>query len=275
MRRSSSSTFSNASGIVAIVLMGFPVYWMITTSFKPKGDILSTNPTLLPRSFTLSNYVEAVTKEGFVRALINSLIVVFFTVTISLFVALFASIAVARMNFKGKRTYVATILLVQMLPLSALLIPIYLLLSRFNLTDKLSGVVLTYLAFVLPFVIWTLRGFLVNIPAELEEAALVDGCTKPQAYRLVLFPLMAPGLVATAIFAFIQAWNEFLLAYILLSSQDNATMPIWLAGFTNRFGTDWGPLMAASTLTALPVVIFFTRIQDKIATGVTAGAVKG
>jgi N,N'-diacetylchitobiose transport system permease protein len=275
VRRSSSSTFSNASGIVAIVLMGFPVYWMITTSFKPKGDILSTNPTLLPRSFTLSNYVEAVTKEGFVRALINSLIVVFFTVTISLFVALFASIAVARMKFKGKRTYVATILLVQMLPLSALLIPIYLLLSRFNLTDKLSGVVLTYLAFVLPFVIWTLRGFLVNIPAELEEAALVDGCTKPQAYRLVLFPLMAPGLVATAIFAFIQAWNEFLLAYILLSSQDNATMPIWLAGFTNRFGTDWGPLMAASTLTALPVVIFFTRIQDKIATGVTAGAVKG
>ena len=275
MKRSSSSIFSNASGIVAIVLMGFPVYWMITTSFKPKGDILSTNPTLLPRSFTLSNYVEAVTKEGFVRALINSLIVVFFTVTISLFVALFASIAVARMKFKGKRTYVATILLVQMLPLSALLIPIYLLLSRFNLTDKLSGVVLTYLAFVLPFVIWTLRGFLVNIPAELEEAALVDGCTRPQAYRLVLFPLMAPGLVATAIFAFIQAWNEFLLAYILLSSQDNATMPIWLAGFTNRFGTDWGPLMAASTLTALPVVIFFTRIQDKIATGVTAGAVKG
>ena len=275
MKRSSSSIFSNASGIVAIVLMGFPVYWMITTSFKPKGDILSTDPTLLPRSLTLSNYVVAVTKEGFVRALINSLIVVFFTVTISLFVALFASIAVARMKFKGKRTYVATILLVQMLPLSALLIPIYLLLSRFNLTDKLSGVILTYLAFVLPFVIWTLRGFLVNIPAELEEAALVDGCTRPQAYRLVLFPLMAPGLVATAIFAFIQAWNEFLLAYILLSSQDNVTMPIWLAGFTNRFGTDWGPLMAASTLTALPVVIFFTRIQDKIATGVTAGAVKG
>ena len=275
MKRSSSSIFSNISGIFAIVLMGFPVYWMITTSFKPKGDILSTNPTVLPRSFTLSNYVEAVTKEGFVRALLNSLIVVFFTVTISLAIALFASIAVARMKFKGKRIYVASILLVQMLPLAALLIPIYLLLSRFNLTDRLSGVVLTYLAFVLPFVIWTLRGFLVNIPAELEEAALVDGCTKPQAYRLVLFPLMAPGLVATAIFAFIQAWNEFLLAYILLSSQDNATMPIWLAGFTNRFGTDWGPLMAASTLTALPVVIFFAKIQDKIATGVTAGAVKG
>ena len=275
MKRPNSSTFSNISGLFAIVLMGFPVYWMVSTSFKPKGDILSTDPTLFPRSFSLSNYTEAITKEGFTQALWNSVIVVVFTVAISLFVALFASIAVARMKFKGKRIYVASILMVQMLPLSALLIPLYLLLSKLNLTDKLAGVVLTYIAFILPFVVWTLRGFLINIPVELEEAALVDGCTKPQAYRLVLFPLMAPGLVATAIFAFIQAWNEFLLAYILLSSQDKATMPIWLAGFTNRFGTDWGPLMAASTITAIPVVIFFSLIQDKIATGVTAGAVKG
>jgi N,N'-diacetylchitobiose transport system permease protein len=275
MMRKSSSLFSNVSGVIAILLMGFPVYWMITTSFKPKEDILSTNPTLIPRSFSLSNYTQAVTKEGFMQALLNSLIVVFFTVVISIFVALFASIAVARMRFRGKQIYIASILIVQMLPLAALLIPLYLLLSKLQLTDKLAGVVLTYIAFVLPFVIWTLRGFLINIPAELEEAGLVDGCTRPQVYRMILFPLMAPGLVATSVFAFIQAWNEFLLAYILLSSQDKATMPIWLAGFTNRFGTDWGPLMAASTLTALPVVIFFSLIQNKIATGVTAGAVKG
>jgi N,N'-diacetylchitobiose transport system permease protein len=273
--RKSSSLFSNISGVIAIILMGFPVYWMITTSFKPKEDILSTTPTLIPHSFSLSNYTQAVTKEGFMQALLNSLIVVFFTVVVSIFVALFASIAVARMKFRGKQIYIASILIVQMLPLSALLIPLYLLLSKLQLTDKLGGVVLTYIAFVLPFVIWTLRGFLINIPVELEEAGLVDGCTRPQVYRKILFPLMAPGLVATSVFAFIQAWNEFLLAYILLSSQDKATMPIWLAGFTNRFGTDWGPLMAASTLTALPVVIFFSLIQNKIATGVTAGAVKG
>jgi N,N'-diacetylchitobiose transport system permease protein len=273
--RKSSSLFSNISGVIAIILMGFPVYWMITTSFKPKEDILSTTPTLIPHSFSLSNYTQAVTKEGFMQALLNSLIVVFFTVVISIFVALFASIAVARMKFRGKQIYIASILIVQMLPLAALLIPLYLLLSKLQLTDRLGGVVLTYIAFVLPFVIWTLRGFLINIPVELEEAGLVDGCTRPQVYRKILFPLMAPGLVATSVFAFIQAWNEFLLAYILLSSQDKATMPIWLAGFTNRFGTDWGPLMAASTLTALPVVIFFSLIQNKIATGVTAGAVKG
>ena len=152
MKRSSSSIYSNISGLVAIILMGFPVYWMVTTSFKPKGDILSTNPTIIPRSFSFNNYVEAVTKEGFLRALINSVIVVFFTVIISLFVALFASIAVARMKFRGKRTYVASILLVQMLPLAALLIPLYLLLSKLNLTDKLAGVILTYIAFVLPLV---------------------------------------------------------------------------------------------------------------------------
>ena len=275
MKRNRSSKFANILGIVAIVFMGFPVYWMITTSFKPKDQILTVNPSLIPHAFTFSNYIQAITKDGFLRALWNSVIVVFFTVIISLFVALFAAIAVARMNFRGKRIYIASILLVQMLPLTALLIPLFLLLTKLNLTDKLAGVILTYVAFVLPFVVWTLRGFLINIPIELEEAALTDGCSRPQAYRWVLFPLMAPGLVATAIFAFIQAWNEFLLAYILLSSPEKATMPVWLAGYTNRFGTDWGPLMAASTMAAIPVVIFFSLVQNRITTGITAGAVKG
>jgi N,N'-diacetylchitobiose transport system permease protein len=275
MKSSRSSKFANIAGIFAIVFMGFPVYWMVTTSFKPKDEILTVSPSLIPHSFTLANYIQAITKDGFLQALWNSVIVVFFTVIISITVALFAAIAVARMQFRGKRIYIASILLVQMLPLTALLIPLFLLLTKLNLTDKLFGVILTYVAFVLPFVVWTLRGFLVNIPTELEEAALVDGCTKPQAYRRILFPLMAPGLVATAIFAFIQAWNEFLLAYILLSSPAKATMPVWLAGYTNRFGTDWGPLMAASTIAAIPVVIFFSLIQNRIATGITAGAVKG
>jgi N,N'-diacetylchitobiose transport system permease protein len=275
MKSSRSSKFANIAGIFAIVFMGFPVYWMVTTSFKPKDEILTVSPSLIPHSFTLANYIQAITKDGFLQALWNSVIVVFFTVIISITVALFAAIAVARMQFRGKRIYIASILLVQMLPLTALLIPLFLLLTKLNLTDKLFGVILTYVAFVLPFVVWTLRGFLVNIPTELEEAALVDGCTKPQAYRRILFPLMAPGLVATAIFAFIQAWNEFLLAYILLSSPAKATMPVWLAGYTNRFGPDWGPLMAASTIAAIPVVIFFSLIQNRIATGITAGAVKG
>lgn len=273
--KSKSSIFANFLGLFFIILMGFPVYWMVTTSLKKPEEVISTEPTLIPRSLSLENYREAFSREGFFSSLQNSLIVVLVTVLISLILATFASIAIARMRFKGKRIFITSLLVIQMLPLTALIIPLFLLLTKLHLTNKLSGLSITYVAFILPFTIWTLRGFLANIPAELEDAALVDGCNKVQAYRFVLMPLMAPGLVATAIFAFIQAWNEFLLAYIIMQSQDKLTLPVWLAGFTTRTGTDWGPLMAASTVTALPVVIFFSLIQKRIATGVTAGAVKG
>jgi N,N'-diacetylchitobiose transport system permease protein len=270
-----SSVFSNIAGLVSIVLMGFPVYWMLTTSFKKREDVLSTEPRILPESFTLDSYREAFSREGFYSSLRNSLIVVLITVLISLFLATFASVAIARMKFRGKRSFITTLLIVQMLPLSALIIPLFLLLTKLQVTNTIGGLAITYVAFILPFTIWTLRGFLANIPYDIEEASLVDGCTRLQAYRYVLLPLMAPGLVATAIFAFIQAWNEFLLAYIIMQSQDKLTLPVWLAGFTTRTGTDWGPLMAASTVTAIPVVIFFSLIQKRIATGVTSGAVKG
>lgn len=270
-----SSIFANVSGVISIILMGFPVYWMVSTSFKRREDVLSTEPRLLPTSLTLDNYRDAFSREGFYTSLKNSLIVVGITVAISLFLATFASIAIARTKFKGKRTFITALLVVQMLPLSALIIPLFLLLTRLQLTNTTGGLALTYVAFILPFTIWTLRGFLANIPIDVEEAALVDGCSRVQAYRHVLLPLMAPGLVATAIFAFIQAWNEFLLAYIIMQSQEKLTLPVWLAGFTTRTGTDWGPLMAASTVTSIPVVVFFTLIQKRIATGVTSGAVKG
>lgn len=270
-----SSLFANISGVFAIILMGFPVYWMVSTSFKKREEVLSVEPKFLPSTFTLDNYRDAFSREGFSTSLRNSIVVVLITVAISLLLATFASVAIARTKFRGKKTFITSLLVVQMLPLSALIIPLFLLLTKLQLTNKIGGLAITYVAFILPFTIWTLRGFLANIPVDIEEAALVDGCTRFQAYRHVLMPLMAPGLVATAIFAFIQAWNEFLLAYIIMQSQDNLTLPVWLAGFTTRTGTDWGPLMAASTVVALPVVIFFSLIQKRIATGVTSGAVKG
>lgn len=270
-----SSIFANISGVFATVLMGFPVYWMVSTSLKKQEEVISVNPKFLPSSLTLDNYRDAFAREGFSTSLRNSIIVVFITIVISLFLATFASVAIARTKFRGKKSFITSLLIVQMLPLSALIIPLFLLLTKLQLTNKLGGLAITYVAFILPFTIWTLRGFLANIPVDIEEAALVDGCTRTQAYRYVLLPLMAPGLVATAIFAFIQAWNEFLLAYIIMQSQDNLTLPVWLASFTTRTGTDWGPLMAASTVVAIPVVLFFSLIQKRIATGVTSGAVKG
>jgi N,N'-diacetylchitobiose transport system permease protein len=139
----------------------------------------------------------------------------------------------------------------------------------------LSGVIITYMTFVLPFAIWTLRGFILGVPRELEEAAMVDGTTRFGAFVRILLPLVAPGLVATSIFAFIQAWNEYIIAYVLLSSPEKQTLTVWLASFTTNRGTEWGPLMAGATLTAVPVVIFFLIVQRRIAFGLTAGAVRG
>jgi N,N'-diacetylchitobiose transport system permease protein len=156
-----------------------------------------------------------------------------------------------------------------------MVIPLYLLLNSVGQTDKLTGVIVTYLAFVLPFTVWTLRGFVAGVPVDLEEAAMVDGCTRLQAFRRIVFPLVAPGLVATSVYAFIQAWNEYVLAYVMLSSPEKQTLTVWLASFTTQKGTEWGPLMAASCLTALPVVVFFLILQGRIATGLTTGAVKG
>lgn len=275
MKKSRFSILPNTAAILVILLFGFPVYWMVVTSFKPTESILTVKPEFWPSSPTFSNYSSAFHRDFFSTAVKNSLIVVFVTVFISLAIALLASIAVARTEFKGKKAYIVILLIVQMFPLIALIIPLFVLLSNAGLSDTLPGVIIAYTAFVLPFVIWTLRGFLLGIPIELEEAALMDGCTRPQAYRRILFPLMAPGLVATATFAFIQAWNEFLLAYILTSSENKATLPVWLAGFTTRTGTDWGPLMAASTIASIPVVIGFLAVQSKVSTGLTAGAVKG
>ncbi len=266
---------ANIIGFVFLVFMGFPVYWMVTTAFKLPKDVLRADQKLWPTSFSLDNFRMAFSRDYFVQSIMNSLIVVSVTVVVSLFLALLASIAVARTNFRGRSALVVMILIVQMVPLTALIIPLFLQLSSLGLVNRLPGVILTYIAFVLPFVIWTLRGFLAGIPVELEEAALVDGCSRPQAYRRILFPLLAPGLVATGIYAFIQAWNEFLLAYIIISSQDKQTLPVWLAGFTSSTGTDWGPLMAASVVAAIPAVVLFSFAQKRLAVGVTAGAVKG
>jgi N,N'-diacetylchitobiose transport system permease protein len=163
-----------------------------------------------------------------------------------------------------------------MLPQVGLIIPLYVVLAKYHLTNALLGVVLVYLTFLLPFAVWTLRGFILGIPKELEEAAMVDGSSRVGAFVRILLPLVAPGLVATAVFAFITAWNEYIFAYVILNDQSRQTLTVWLASFygTSR-STDWGALMAASTLTALPAVVFFLILQRKIRFGLTAGAVKG
>jgi N,N'-diacetylchitobiose transport system permease protein len=265
----------NALGLFVLLVMVFPVYWMISTAFKPGHDILSYTPQWLPTHPTLSNFTDAVHQQFFWDAVKNSLIVVSVVVALSLVLAFLAALALAKFNFYGRKPFIVLILGVQMVPLAALIIPLYILMSRLDQVDKLSGVIVMYLTFVLPFAVWTLRGFLLGVPKELEESAMVDGATRFGAFVRVLLPLLGPGLVATSIFAFIQAWNEFIIAYVFLHTPEKQTLMVWLASFTTLRGTEWGPLMAGATLCSLPVIVFFLLVQRRIMFGLTAGAVKG
>jgi N,N'-diacetylchitobiose transport system permease protein len=265
----------NALGLVVLLVMVFPVYWMVATAFKPGHDILSYTPQWFPAHPTLSNFTDAVHQPFFWDAVKNSLIVVTVVVALSLVLAFLAALALAKFNFYGRKAFIVIILGVQMVPLAALIIPLYILMSRLGQVDKLSGVIVMYLTFVLPFAVWTLRGFLLGVPKELEESAMVDGTTRFGAFVRILLPLVGPGLVATSIFAFIQAWNEFIIAYVFLHTPEKQTLMVWLASFTTLRGTEWGPLMAGATLCSLPVIVFFLLVQRRIAFGLTAGAVKG
>jgi N,N'-diacetylchitobiose transport system permease protein len=264
----------NLTGLLVFLVMVFPVYWMVSTAFKPGNDVLSYRPQWFPAHPTLASFRDAIGRPYFWDNVKNSLIVVGSVVAISVVLAFLAAVALAKFRFFGRRAVVVVIFAVQMVPLAALIIPLYIALSRVHQIDRLSGVVVTYVAFVLPFCVWTLRGFVAGVPKDLEEAAMVDGSTRFGAFVRIMLPLVAPGLVATSVFAFIQAWNEFLIAYVLLSSQDKQTLTIWLANFTTMRGTDWGSLMAGATLTAVPVVVFFVLVHRRIAFGLTAGAVK-
>ena len=267
----------NATGLVVFVVVAFPVYWMVATAFKQGQDVLSYEPVWLPRDPTLESFRDAISRPYFWSGVRNSLIVVLSVVAVSIVLAFLAALALAKFRFYGRRPFIVVIFAVQMVPLTALIIPLYIALSSVGQVDKLTGVIISYVALVLPFCVWTLRGFIGGIPRELEEAAMVDGSTRFGAFLRILLPLVGPGLVATSIFAFIQAWNEYIIAYVMLSSQEKQTVTIWLANFTTGTlrGVDWGTLMASATLTALPVVFFFILVHRRIAFGLTAGAVRG
>jgi N,N'-diacetylchitobiose transport system permease protein len=266
---------ANGIGIIVLVAMLFPIYWAVATSFKRGIDMTRVTPEWFPIPGTLLHYRDAWHKLFFLSSLRNSAIIVSLTVVIAMAVAFFAAVAVARTTFRGRRAYIVLIILVQMIPQTALIIPLFVMLSNIHLQNQLIGVTFTYLAFILPFCIWTLRGFVSNIPKDLEDAAMIDGCSRIGAFMRVTFPLIAPGLVATSIFAFIQAWNEFTFAYVIIQDNKKETATVWLASFITQEQIDWGGLMAGATMLSIPIVILFLLVQRHVATGLTAGAVKG
>jgi N,N'-diacetylchitobiose transport system permease protein len=275
-RRGRSRFVWDAIGVLLFVVLSFPVYWMIASAFKPQEELDGLTPTWFPAHPTLSHFRDAINRPFFWDGVKNSLIVVSVTVALSMVLAFLAAVALAKFRFTGRKAFIVLIIGIQMLPQAGLIIPLYVVLARYHQVNALSGVILTYMTFVLPFSVWTLRGFLLGIPKELEEAAMVDGSSRLGSFVRILLPLVAPGLVATSIFAFITTWNEYIFARILLNDQSKQTATVWLSYFTGTSrNTDWGGLMAGSTLIAVPVIVFFLLVQRKIAFGLTAGAVRG
>ena len=264
------------AALTVLVVMAFPVYWMVLTAFKPTVLIQSPDPLFLPTSLTLDHFRTAVGADNFWGYWRNSLLVTVSAVLLSLGIGLLAAFAVARMNWKGRRGFILMVFIAQMAPWEAMLIPIYVIARDTDMLDRLPMLTLIYFMITLPFTIVTLRGFIAAVPMDLEEAAMVDGATRAEAFRKVVFPLLAPGLLSTSLFGFITAWNEFAFANMLIiKDQTDRTLPVWLASFQNTFGTDWGATMAASTLFAVPALVICLLLHRHVTSGFASGAVKG
>jgi N,N'-diacetylchitobiose transport system permease protein len=265
-------------GTLAVLLFAvfvFPVFWMFSTAFKQRGDIVSETPVFLPLDGTLENFRTAFAADHFWTLVGNSVTVTVLAVGMSLVIGLAASFALARMKFKGRRGFVVTFMIAQMAPWEVMVIAIYLIVRDADMLNSLVPLTMFYMVMVLPFTILTLRGYVAAVPKELEESAMVDGCSRPQAFVKVIFPLLAPGLMATSLFGFITAWNEFPMVLILNKDVEMQTLPLWLTSFQTIFGDNWGATMAASSLFALPILIVFVFLQRRAVAGLTSGAVKG
>lgn len=278
IRRRVRRGLATTVALVLALLWAFPVYWMVNSAFLPNRTLQSFVPTFVPWGGSLANF-DAVLEDGsFVRALGMSLAIALVVVVACLFFAFLAAVAISRFRFRGRKSFVIAVLLVQMLPAEALFIAQYKMMASAGQLDSVIGVSVIYTAAVVPFTVWMLRGFVAGIPADLEEAAMVDGLSRTQAFLRITFPLLAPGLVASGVYAFLQAWNEFTVALVLLPSEAKHTLPLWLRGFIQASATretDWGQVMAASTLVAVPIIVFFMIVQGRMTSGLVSGAVKG
>ncbi|MEV7542197.1 carbohydrate ABC transporter permease [Streptomyces sp. NPDC089915] len=264
----------NVGALLLALVFVFPVYWMFSSALKPNSEILTKDPVFVFTP-TLDNFSKATGVENFWNYVTNSLVVTIGAVLLALLVALAASFAIARMKFKGRKGLVLGVMMAQMAPWEVMVIAMYMIVRDAEMLNSIGVLTAIYFVMVLPFTIWTLRGFIAAVPVTLEEAAQIDGCTRGQAFRKVIFPLLAPGLMSTSLFGFITAWNEFAMVLILNKDKTAQTLPLWLTEFKTAFGNDWGATMAASSIFAIPVLVIFIFLQRKAVGGMTAGAVKG
>ncbi len=269
--------------IFVLLLIYLPVLWLVISSVSPKVELLSIPPHWIPEEPTFQNYLN-IFFEGpntpdaarvFKHSLVNSMIIATTVTLISLLLGVPAAYAFARIRFYGRQPAKLTILGTRMLPAISIIIPLFLLATQFNLVDTRAGLVMLYLAFTLPFVIWIMASFFETIPRELEDAAKIDGCTLLQILFRIILPISGPGLASTIIFTFLLAWDEFFFALIFTSTDSAKTIPVAIAEFTGRYAVDYGAMTTGGVLAAIPPVLIALLLQRFIISGLTAGAVKG
>jgi multiple sugar transport system permease protein len=252
-----------------------PFYWTLATSFKREGDILKTPVRYVPQPFTWHNYVDAWNNVGFSVFFKNSLFVALGTVVLVLLCSTLCGYAISRFRFKGKNALMVLLISTQFVPGAMLLGPLFTTFNSLRLTNHLISLVITYTTFELPFNAILMSGFVKNIPEQLEEAAMVDGCSRFKSVFYVILPILLPGLVATTVFTFIGAWNEFLFALMFISKSSSFTIPVGLRFMQGEFNIEYGSLAAGSMIAVLPAVALFALVQRFLVEGMGAGAVKG
>ncbi|MDQ7903634.1 carbohydrate ABC transporter permease [Phytohabitans sp. ZYX-F-186] len=263
-------------GLLALVAWALaPLAVMLATSVKPSGEIFQIPPRLLPSRPTLDHYTRVLTESDLPRTMVNSVLVALLVTVVTLIVGGSAGYALARLRYRGSRAVAVLILAGQLLPVTVLLLPLYRLVSSLGMLDTIAGLALVHLTTVLPLVVWMTRNAFAAVPVELEEAAQVDGCTRVEAVAATVLPVAAPGLAAVAIFAFLESWNEFVLASVITLTNQSKTAPIGLTDFANNVTTDWGATTAAATVLTVPIAVLFLLVQRHFVSGLASGAVKG
>jgi ABC-type glycerol-3-phosphate transport system permease component len=272
-RRGLALLYLGAAGLAAQAVL--PLLWMLSTSLKPPREVLATPPTLIPAAPTLENYARLLGQTAFVRYFVNSVSVAGLTVLLTMAVGAVGAYSLTRFRFPGREGIARLILCTYMFAPIMIVVPIYILARRLGIVDTHTALVLSYSSFCLPFSLWLLRAFFQSIPIELEEAAQVDGAGRPRALAYIVAPLALPGLIATSIFTFTLAWNDYIFTRILIVSDELKTLPVGVQDLFSAAVVDWGLVMAAGMLITIPALAFFMAVQRHLVAGWGTGGLKG